>query len=263
MGHGCLSPGCGFSTRGRRGKGPQMTEATGVVFVIDDDASIQHALGSLIRSIGLKVETFGSAKEFLDREPPGTPACITLDIRLRGMSGLDLQRYLVEAQITIPIIFVTGQADVAMSVRAMKAGASDFLTKPFHDQELLDAVVQAVEQDRARRQQEAEIATLREHFRSLSPREREVLNGVASGLLNKQVAAEIGTTEATVKFHRGQLMRKMSAESLADLVRMAVRFEIYDKSTDTFPFGKVRRTVSTSITRHTALLPPPSQRPSY
>jgi FixJ family two-component response regulator len=263
MGHGCLSPTSNSSIRDRQDKGPQMTEATGIVFVIDDDASIQHALGGLIRSIGLKVETFGSAKEFLDREPRGRPACITLDIRLRGMSGLDLQRYLVEAQITIPIIFVTGQADVAMSVRAMKAGASDFLTKPFHDQELLDAVVHAVEQDRVRRQQEAEIATLQEHFRSLSPREREVLNGVVSGLLNKQVAAEIGTTEATVKFHRGQLMRKMSADSLADLVRMAVKLEISDTLTETYPFGKVQRTVKTSGTSHATLLPPPAQRPSY
>jgi FixJ family two-component response regulator len=240
-----------------------MTEATGIVFVIDDDASIQLALDRLIRSIGLKVETFGSAKEFLDRERPGIPACITLDIRLRGMSGLDLQRYLVEAQITIPIIFVTGQADVAMSVRAMKAGASDFLTKPFRDQELLDAVVHAVEQDRARRQHEAEIETLQEHFRSLSPREREVLNGVVSGLLNKQVAAEIGTTEATVKFHRGQLMRKMSAELLADLVRMAVKLEISTTRTDTYLLGKAPHTIRTSGTSHAALLPPLAQRSSY
>jgi FixJ family two-component response regulator len=151
---------------------------------------------------------------------------MTLDVRLPGISGLDLQRHLAEAQVTIPIIFVTGQADIAMSVRAMKLGASDFLTKPFRDQELLDAVVHAVEQDRVRRQQEAEITLLHEHLRLLNPREREVLSGVVSGSPNKQIAAEIGTTEATVKFHRGQLMRKMSAGSLAELVKMADRLGI-------------------------------------
>jgi FixJ family two-component response regulator len=200
-----------------------MNDSPGVVFVIDDDVSIRHALGRLFRSIGLQVELFGAAKEFLSRKPPETPSCMTLDIRLPGVSGLDLQRHVAEAGIRIPIIFVTGQGDIAMSVRAMKAGAVDFLTKPFREQELLDAVVYAVERDRLRRQQEAETTALQEHFRSLSSREREVLNLVISGLLNKQVAAEIGTTEATVKFHRGQLMRKMSADSLADLVRMAAK----------------------------------------
>jgi FixJ family two-component response regulator len=203
-----------------------MSESPGVVFVIDDDASIREALRRLIRSVGLQVEVFGSAKEFLDRKLPEMPACMTLDIRLPGISGLDLQRQLAEAKIRIPIIFVTGQGDIAMSVRAMKAGAVDFLTKPFRDQELLDAVFHAVEQDRVRRQREAETTTLQDHFRSLSSREREVLNCIVSGLLNKQVAAEIGTTEATVKFHRGQLMRKMSADSLADLVRMAGKLGI-------------------------------------
>jgi FixJ family two-component response regulator len=198
-----------------------MSQLAGVVFVIDDDISIQYALRSLIRSIGLQVELFGSARDFLNRKAPEMPACMILDIRLPGISGLDLQRHLVEARNRIPIIFVTGQGDIAMSVRAMKAGAVDFLTKPFHDQELLDAVVHAIEQDRVRRQRDVETARLKESFRSLSPRERDVLNGVVSGLLNKQVAAEIGTTEATVKFHRGQLMRKMNAQSVPDLVRMA------------------------------------------
>jgi FixJ family two-component response regulator len=203
-----------------------MSESPGVVFVIDDDVSIREALRRLIRSVGLQVEVLGSAREFLDRKLPEVPACMTLDIRLPGISGLDLQRQLAEAKIRIPIIFVTGQGDIAMSVRAMKAGAVDFLTKPFRDQELLDAVFHAVEQDRVRRQREAETTTLQDHFRSLSSREREVLNWIVSGLLNKQVAAEIGTTEATVKFHRGQLMRKMSADSLADLVRMAGKLGI-------------------------------------
>jgi FixJ family two-component response regulator len=203
-----------------------MSESAGIVLVIDDDVSMREALRRLIRSVGLQVEVFGSGREFLERKPPEMPACITLDIRLPGIGGLDLQRQLTEAHITIPIIFVTGQGDIAMSVRAMKAGAVDFLTKPFRDQELLDAIARAVEQDRVRRRQEAELMTLQEHFVLLSPREQEVLSWVVSGLLNKQVAAEIGTTEATVKFHRGQLMRKMNADSLADLVRMAAKLGI-------------------------------------
>jgi FixJ family two-component response regulator len=209
-----------------------VSDSPGKVFVIDDDVSIRYALSGLLRSIGLQVELFGSAREFLGRKPWETPACITLDIRLPGMSGLHLQRQLTEAQTKIPIIFLTGQGDIAMSVQAMKAGAADFLTKPFRDQELLDAIVHAIDRDRVRHQQEAETTTLHEHFRSLNQREREVLNWVVSGLLNKQVAAEIGTTEATVKFHRGHLMRKMNADSLADLVRMAAKLGISNAGLD-------------------------------
>jgi FixJ family two-component response regulator len=203
-----------------------MSDSPGIVFVIDDDVSIQHALGGLVRSIGLKAELFGSAREFLARKPLERPACITLDIRLPGISGLDLQRQLNEAQIKIPIIFLTGQGDITAAVHAMKAEAVDFLTKPFREQELLDAIVHAIELDRVRRQEEEESISLQNHYRLLNPREREVLDGVVSGLLNKQIASQIGTTEATIKFHRGQLMRKMKADSLADLVRIAARLGI-------------------------------------
>jgi FixJ family two-component response regulator len=199
-----------------------MSESTGIVFVIDDDVSIRCGLAALLRSVGLRAELFGSASEFLSRKPSETPACITLDIWLPGMSGLDLQRQLTKAQINIPLIFLTGHSDVAMSVQAMKAGAVDFLTKPFRDEELLDAIVHAIDRDGRRRQREAETATLHKHFGTLNQRERDVLKWVVSGLLNKQVAAEIGTTEATVKFYRAQLMRKMKAESLAGLVRMSI-----------------------------------------
>jgi len=203
-----------------------MTEAHPIVFVIDDDASIRNALKGLISSVGLQVELFGSAQEFLRSKRPDVPSCLVLDIRLPGISGLDFQRELAQGNIHIPIIFITGHGDIPMSVRAMKAGAVEFLTKPFRDQDLLDAIQVALERDRARRQQEAEIALLRERFESLTPREREVLPLVVSGLLNKQIAAEIGTSETTVKVHRGQLMRKMGADSLADLVRMAERIGI-------------------------------------
>jgi len=206
-----------------------MTAPESIVFVIDDDAAIRNALRSLIRSVGLQVELFGSAQEFLQRKLPDAPGCLVLDIRLPGISGLDFQRKLIEANIPFPIIFITGHGDIPMSVRAMKAGAVEFLTKPFRDQDLLDAIHIALERDRARRQRETEIATLRDRFEWLTPREREVLPLVVSGLPNKQIAAEIGTSETTVKVHRGQLMRKMGADSLPELVRMAERLGIPTK----------------------------------
>jgi len=203
-----------------------MTEPTPIVFVVDDDPSVRRAIKRLVGSVRLEVELFGSAQEFLRSKRPDAPSCLVLDIRLPGVSGLDFQRELAQANIHIPIIFITAHGDIPMTVRAMKAGAVEFLTKPFRDQDLLDAIQLALERDRARRQQEAEIAALRERFESLTPREREVLPLVVSGLLNKQIAAEIGTSETTVKVHRGQLMRKMGADSLADLVRMAERMGI-------------------------------------
>jgi RNA polymerase sigma factor (sigma-70 family) len=203
-----------------------MTELPSIVFVVDDDASVRNALKSLIRSVGLQVELFGSAQEFLQSKRPNAPSCLILDIRLPGISGLDFQRKLTETNNPIPIIFITGHGDIPMSVRAMKGGAVEFLTKPFRDQDLLDAIHVALERDRARRQREDEIATLKDRFEWLTPREREVLPLVVSGLPNKQIAAEIGTSETTVKVHRGQLMRKMGADSLPELVRMAERIGI-------------------------------------
>jgi len=203
-----------------------MTDPHSIVFVVDDDDSLRDALKRLIRSVGLHVELFASAEEFLQRKQPDAPACLILDIRLRGISGLDFQRKLAEANIPIPIIFITGHGDIPMSVRAMKAGAVEFLTKPFRDQDLLDAIQVGLERDQARRQREAEIAILRERFEWLTPREREVLPLVVSGLPNKQAAAEIGTSEAAVKVHRSQLMRKMAANSLPALVRMAEKMGI-------------------------------------
>ncbi len=203
-----------------------MTEPTPIVFVVDDDPSVRRAIKRLVGSVGLEVELSESAQEFLRSKRPDAPSCLVLDIRLPGISGLDFQRELAQANIHIPIIFITAHGDIPMTVRAMKAGAVEFLTKPFRDQDLLDAIQFALERDRARRQQEAEIAVLRERFESLTSREREVLPLVVSGLLNKQIAAEIGTSETTVKVHRGQLMRKMGADSLADLVRMAEKMGI-------------------------------------
>jgi len=203
-----------------------MTEADSIVFVIDDDASVREALESLIRSIGLRVETFPSTRDFLKKRLAEIPRCLVLDVRLPGTSGLSFQRQLAKAEINIPIIFITGHGDVPMSVRAMKAGALEFLTKPFRDQDLLDAIQLALEKDRARRTRDAEIQILKARFESLTPREQEVLPWVITGKLNKQIAAELGTSEATVKVHRSQLMRKMHAESVADLVRMADKMKI-------------------------------------
>jgi FixJ family two-component response regulator len=203
-----------------------MTELKSIVFVVDDDASVREALKSLIRSVGLQVELFRSAQEFLQWTKPDVPSCLILDVRLPGISGLDFQSKRAEANDPIPIIFITGHGDIPMSVRAMKAGAVEFLPKPFRDQDLLDAIHVALERDAARREQERDIATLKGRFEWLTPREREVLPLVVSGLPNKQIAAEIGTSETTVKVHRGQLMRKMGADSLPELVRMAERIGI-------------------------------------
>jgi FixJ family two-component response regulator len=200
-----------------------MTETDAMVFVVDDDASVRDSLKNLIRSVGLGAELFASAQEFLRSKRPDVPGCLVLDVRLPGLSGLDLQRRMAEAGLQIPIIFVTGHGDIPMTVRAMKAGAVEFLTKPFRDQDLLDAIQQALERDRKARDQRAEIEEMRSRFASLTPREREVMARVVAGLLNKQIGAELGTSETTVKIHRHQVMEKMGAGSLPELVRMADR----------------------------------------
>jgi FixJ family two-component response regulator len=199
----------------------EAVESEAIVFVVDDDPSMRKALSNLFRSVGLRAEVFGSARELLESELPEVASCLVLDIRLPGPSGLDFQAELAKANIQIPIIFMTGHGDIPMTVKAMKAGAVDFLTKPFRDQDMLDAVAIAIERDRERRKDEKIVAELRAVFETLTARERDVLALVASGLMNKQIAAEIGLAEITVKIHRGHIMRKMGAKSLADLVRMA------------------------------------------
>jgi RNA polymerase sigma factor (sigma-70 family) len=206
-----------------------MSGPESIVFVVDDDPSVRSAIERLIGTVGLQVQLFGSAQEFLASKRSNVPSCLVLDMRLSGMSGLALQRQLAEADVQIPIIFITSHRDVQMTVRAMKAGAVEFLTKPFHDQDLLDAIHLAIEKDRARRQQDSEIAVLRERFQSLSPREREVVVMVVSGMLNKQIAAQIGSAENTVKVHRSRAMEKMKANSLADLVKMIERLQVSGK----------------------------------